>query len=374
MPARHEVIIAGLGAMGSAAAFHLARAGRRVLGLDRFAPPHDRGSSHGRTRIIREAYFEHPTYVPLVQRAYTLWAELEQASQSPLFQPTGGLMIGSPESVVFQGAKHSAESHHLPHEILSSAAVRRRFPALQPDDNMMAVWEPRAGILFPERCIAAHLSLAARAGAQIQCEEMITQWTPDGEGVRVQTTKGEYLADWLLLCSGSWLQTLLPGWKIPVQIERQVLYWFTPHGAAKHFAPEACPVHLWQFDEQHFFYGFPDLGDGVKVAAHHDGEWTMPDQVRRDVTPQEIDGMRRIVRRFLPQADGPLASSTVCLYTNTPDGHFWLDRHPQHPRVVIASPCSGHGFKFSSAIGEVLAHQVTRGHSDFDLRLFRTRW
>src|SRR5688572_11905587 len=353
-----DVIIAGLGAMGSAAAFHLSRSGQRVLGIDRFAPPHAFGSSHGQTRIIREAYFEHPTYVPLVQRAYVLWDELQRLAGVPLLNQTGGLMIGRPDSDVFRGAKLSADTHRLPHEVLTSEAVRKRFPALRPDADMAAILEPRAGILFPERCIAAHLSLAAQHGANLRIDEPILRWEESGEGVQVITTKGEYHASQFVISAGSWARELLPGFKIPFTVERQVLYWFEPIDGLESFYPERCPIHLWQFDDRRFFYGFPELGQGVKVACHHDGEFTSPDQICREVAPDEVESMRVILRRFLPTADGPLCSVTVCMYTNTPDEHFWIDRHPGCDRVLIASPCSGHGFKFASAIGEIVGELV----------------
>ena len=377
MPASHDVIIIGLGAMGSAAAYHLARRGQRVLGLDRFSPPHTIGSSHGQTRIIREAYFEHPSYVPIVQRAYVLWDELARATNAPLLLQTGGLMIGAPDSIVFTGAKHSAETHGLPHEILTASAVRKRFPALHPNDDMLAVLEPRAGILFPERCIAAHLSLASRHGANLRTEEPVVRWTTSEHGVEVVTTKGTYRAAQMILSAGSWARELLPDLNPPLTIERQVLFWFEPKTAPEHFYPERCPIHLWQIggDEgRRFFYGFPDLGEGMKIAWHHDGSNVSPDFVSRDVAPAEVESMRGLLRRYLPQADGRLRSAAVCLYTNTPDEHFWIDRHPAHPQVIIASPCSGHGFKFASAVGEILTDLAIHGKSHFDLGLFGNRW
>ena len=377
MPASHDVIIIGLGAMGSAAAYHLARRGQRVLGLDRFSPPHTIGSSHGQTRIIREAYFEHPSYVPIVQRAYVLWDELARAANAPLLLQTGGLMIGAPDSIVFTGAKHSAETHGLPHEILTASAVRQRFPALRPSDDMLAVLEPRAGILFPERCIAAHLTLASRHGANLRTEEPVVRWTASEHGVEVVTTKGTYRAAQMILSAGSWARELLPDLNPPLTIERQVLFWFEPKTAPEHFYPERCPIHLWQIggDEgRRFFYGFPDLGEGMKIAWHHDGSNVSPDFVSRDVAPAEVESMRGLLRRYLPQADGRLRSAAVCLYTNTPDEHFWIDRHPAHPQVIIASPCSGHGFKFASAVGEILTDLTIHGKSPFDLSLFGNRW
>lgn len=368
----YDVVIAGLGAMGSAATFHLARRGVRVLGLDRFQPPHELGSSHGQTRIIREAYFEDPIYVPMLQRAYELWAELAEASGRPLLRLTGGLMIGLPDSVIVAGARRSAEQHGLPHEVLTAEEVRRRFPALRPAGEMVAVLEPRAGILHPHDCIAAHLELARRHGAELRFDDPVLRWTPDGEGVRVETARGVCVARRLVVTAGAWVQQLLPGLSLPFQVERQVLHWFEALNPAD-FTPDRCPVHLWQFDGHHFFYGFPDQGDGVKVAFHHDGETTTAETVRREVAEAEVEAMRRVLRRFIPGANGALRSSVVCVYTNTPDEHFWIDRHPAHPQVMVGSPCSGHGFKFSAVVGEMLADLAQDAAPRFDLRLFRWR-
>jgi sarcosine oxidase len=374
LTAPRGTIIAGLGAMGSAAAYHLARRGQRVLGFDRFDPPHAHGSSHGESRIIREAYFEHPAYVPLVQRAYELWAELAQRSRTVLYRRTGGVMIGSAGSELVEGALRSAREHALPHELLEPGAIRERFPALAPADDMIGVLEPRAGILFPERCVAAHLALAREAGAELHVAEPVLGWVVDGTGVRIFTPHGEHRADRLVLSAGAWLGELLPDLSLPLRVERQVLGWFDAPAQAALFAPERCPVHLWQFDGRRFFYGFPDLGEGVKVARHHQGRAATPDSVDREVSAAEVADLRGLVRRFVPHADGRLRRSTVCLYTNTPDEHFWIDRHPGHPQVLIVSACSGHGFKFASAIGEVVADSLLDGGSRLDLSLFRARF
>jgi sarcosine oxidase len=374
VPAAYDVIIVGLGAMGSAAAYHLARRGRKVLGLDRFTPPHTFGSSHGQSRITREAYFEHPAYVPMVQRAYTLWNELEKASGVRLLQQTGGLMIGRPDSVVVTGARRSAEMHQLPHEILSSTQLRNRFPALHPDDDMIGVFEPRAGILHPERCISTHLDLARRHGAELRFGETVLNWRANQDWGRVRTATTEYHAATIILSAGSWIQSLAPDLASALRVERQVLFWFEPVRHADRFDPRHCPVHLWQFDGQHFFYGFPNLGEGVKVARHHHGEIIPAEATRHEVTPGELKDMRALLRRFVPWADGALRSTTVCQYTNTPDEQFWIDRHPAHSNVVIASPCSGHGFKFSSVVGEILADLATHQTPAFDLELFRNRF
>ena len=373
MTASFDVIIVGLGAMGSACAYQLARRGQRVLGVDRFAPPHVFGSSHGQTRIIREAYFEHPLYVPLVLRAHELWSELERVAGRSLFRETGGLMIGGPDGPVVSGAIQSARAHSLPHELLSAAQVRSRYPALHPTDDMVAVWEPRAGILFPEICLEAHLTLARDLGAELHTEEPVLNWEGDGAGVRVITSKGAYQAGQLVLTAGSWMQSLLADLKMPLVVERQVQFWFEPKRPDE-FQPERCPIHIWEHEPDRFFYGFPDLGRGVKVARHHEGDTAEPDSIDRDVRPEDIEAMRAIVRQFLPDADGPLRSAVVCMYSNTPDGHFFVDWHPRNPRVLIASPCSGHGFKSSSVIGEVLANLLTEGRTQFDLSLFRNRF
>lgn len=369
-----DIIIAGLGAMGSAAAYHLAQRGVRVLGFDRFAPPHTLGSSHGKTRILREAYFEHPAYVPIVQRAYQLWGDLEEAAGTRLLLKTGGLMIGPPESQVVSGARLSAATHDLEHEVLSAAEVIRRYPCLRPEPDMIAVYEPRAGILFPEACVHAHLALAQSHGAQFHTHEPLVSWQSDATGVSVTTERARYSAEALVISAGAWANALLTELAPPLTVERQVQFWFEPMQARSSFSATRSPVHLWQFDDDQLFYGFPDLGEGVKVARHHRGLIGAPDRLSRAVEADEIADMRSIIRRFVPNADGPLGSAAVCLYTNTPDGHFWIDRHPAHANVLIASACSGHGFKFASAIGEILADLATHNSPSFDLSLFRGRW
>jgi sarcosine oxidase len=369
MPSSYDVIVVGLGAMGSATLYHLARRGHRVLGLDRFSPPHTLGSSHGQTRIIREAYFEHPVYVPMVQRAYELWAELGRH----LYLQTGGLMIGPPGGVLVSGARRSAEEHHLPHEHLDAAAVRRRYPGLQPDDSMSALWEPRAGILFPDQCIREHLRQAIQCyGADVLTDTPILKWSNSGAGVEVRTERKTFTAGQLVLSAGAWIRPLLGPDSPEFQVERQTLFWFAPTDPSL-FSPERCPIHMWEYDSGRYCYGFPDLGHGVKLALHHEGEVTTADTVRRTIDDHDTESVRALAQRFLPRADGPLLEATVCLYTNMPDGHFLIDRHPGNERVLVVSPCSGHGFKFSSAIGEIAADLVEGAKPKFDLSLFRWR-
>jgi sarcosine oxidase len=249
--------------------------------------------------------------------------------------------------------------------------MRQRFPAFQPSDEMIAVWEPRAGILFPERCIETHLQMARHSGAVLQFDEPATTWERDGDGVRVLTPKGEYRAQRLLITAGAWTNQLIAELALPLAIERQVLLWFDPIAHSEHFDPQRCPIYIAEHESNRFIYGFPNLAEGVKVGRHHEGESTDPDSVRREAGPEDIEAMRAILRRFMPAIDTAPRAMAVCLYTNTPDSHFLIDFHPHHPQVLLASICSGHGFKFSSAFGEILADLLTMGRSAFDLSSFQ---
>jgi sarcosine oxidase len=369
----YDVIIAGLGAMGSAAAYHLAKRKCHVLGIDRFTPPHDFGSSHGQSRIIREAYFEHPVYVPLVQRAYELWTELEKGSPQKLFQQTGGVMVGPPDGVLVKGAKYSADVHHLSYEMLTVTDLHDRFPAFRPSEEMVGLWEPRAGVLFPEKCIEAHLELARCGGAKLHFDEMVTGWQAHSDGVLVNTNKGSYQAERLLLTAGAWMSTLLRDLNLPLIVNRQVLLWFNPTSNKENFLPDRFPIFIFEYGDDRHFYGFPDLGSCVKIAIHHQGETADPDNLRREVDHQEVERVRELLHRFIPDADGALLNTAVCMYTNTADFHFLIDTHPVYPQVLIASPCSGHGFKFSTAIGETLADLLIEGRSRFDLNMFQLK-
>jgi sarcosine oxidase len=366
-----SVVIIGLGAMGSAAAYYLTRRGARVLGFDQFAPPHTLGSSHGRSRVIREAYFEHPLYVPLVRRSYELWDELARESGRRLFHRTGGLMIGPSDGRVFGGARLSALRHALAHEELSADEVRRRWPAYDPPDGHVALYEPRAGLLLPEAIVETYLALARTRGAELRLGERVLAWHADGDGVTATTGHGTYRADRIIIAAGPWLPRLLTDLVLPLEVERQLSHWFEPAARAELHAAERCPLALWEHEHDRVVGTFPDLGDGVKVGIHHEGEITDPDAVNRATTPAEDARARELLRRLMPTAAGRTREKRVCLYTNTPDHHFLIDAHPAHPQVLIASPCSGHGFKFASAIGEVLADLALDTRSWFDLTPFR---
>jgi sarcosine oxidase len=364
----HDVIVVGLGAMGSATAYQLARRGQSVLGLEAFGRAHQLGSSGGLTRVIRLAYFEHPDYVPLLRAAWDLWPEIEAESGQELLLRTGGLYAGRRGSAVLDGALLSAQRHDLPHELLDAGEAGRRFPALRLDDDMAALHEPLAGILYPERCIEAHLMVAQRHGAELHFEERVSGWSSNRGGVEVTTDRGRYTAQRLVLAAGAWLPKLLPDLDLPLSVERQPLFWFEPTDSAAPLGPDRLPVYIVELDAEHAFYGFPLLpGQGVKVARHHGGRPTDPDTVEREVTDADEAEVRRFVEHYLPAAGGRRLEGRVCLYTNTPDFNFIIDRHPAEPRVVILSPCSGHGFKFSNIVGSIAADLALAGATSFEI-------
>jgi len=369
---RYDTIVVGLGAMGSAAACHVARRGKRVLGLEQFTLAHDLGSSHGRSRVTRQAYFEAPAYVPLLRRANELWTQLQHDSGKRLIEITGGLMLGPPDSGVIKGTLASARAHGVPHEVLDAAEVRRRFAVFSPEDDRIGVLDKVAGVLFPEDCIRAHAAGATQAGAELRWQEPMVSWKATGDSVEVRTAQGTYVAGTLVLCAGPWMADLLPGLGVPLSVERNVLYWFRPTTDLALFAPGKFPVFLIEYEPGKLFYGFPALGpEGVKVARHHTGVSCSPAHIRREIGQDEIREARSILERNLPTVNGDLLSATTCMYTNTPDGHFILDRHPRHPNVILASPCSGHGFKFASVIGEVLADLACDGQTNHPIDMFR---
>lgn len=353
--------------MGSMTALELIRRGHRVIGFDRFEPPHDLGSSHGKTRIIREAYFEHPQYVPLVQRAYELWSQLERQCGATLYQATGGLMIGPPGGTLVAGARRSAVEHRLPFEEAGPAETRARFPAFHLSPAEVALYEPRAGVLFPEKAIEAALHLARKAGAELHSNEPVQEWHSEAR-IQVRTTSRLVEVDRLVIAAGAWMSGDLPGVSMPLSVARQPLFWFDPKPEASDNLSE-LPIFIWEWQPDRFFYGFPDLGDGMKAAIHHEGSIVDPRQPRT-VQLAESRELASVMESRIPSV-GSVRSATTCLYTNTPSGDFLLDRHPRDPRVVLASPCSGHGFKFSPAIGEVLADLVEDRPPRFDLSPFR---
>jgi sarcosine oxidase len=366
----YDVAVVGLGAMGSAAAYELAKRGLRVVGLEAFTPAHQFGSSGGLSRIIRLAYFEHPAYVPLLRAAWTGWHELMTQTGAHLLLRTGGLYAGRRGGDVLEGSLRSAQDHDLPHELLDASEVARRFPALRLDGDMQALHESLAGLLYPERCIETHLELARAAGAELHFEQRVTGWqsSADGAALQISTESGEYTANRLIVAAGAWLPQLVPELGLPLTVERNVLFWFDPAGSPELLTPDRLPVYIVELDDEHAFYGFPLLpGQGVKIARHHGGQPTSPDDVDRQVSVADEAPVREFAQRYLPAAAGPRRDARVCMYTNTPDQHFIIDTHPADPRVVICSPCSGHGFKFSNVIGSIAADLAVDGATEYDI-------
>jgi sarcosine oxidase len=365
-----DAVVIGLGAMGSAAAASLAWRGCKVVGIERFAPGHDRGSSHGATRIIRQGYFEHPSYVPLVRAAHPLWRELAAESSEPLINITGIVEIGAPDSELIAGTLAASRLHGLDHDVLDTSALRRRFPLFQVPDHYVAVFQPDGGFLRAEPAIHALLARARAAGAELRTGETVRAIEPRGEGVRVVTTHGVIDADCAIVTAGPWVKALLPSLPVAIRVTRQVLGWFAPRDPAL-FSKDRFPVFLLQ-NANGMFYGFPDDGTGsVKIAKHHHADETVdPERCDRTVSAADEAMIRSCLAAHLPAANGPLVAATTCLYTMTPDGDFIIDRLPGNGAVIVASPCSGHGFKFAPVIGEIIADLATIGATAHDISRF----
>ena len=360
--------------MGSAAAYQLAGRGQRVLGLEKYTPPHEKGSSHGRSRIIRQAYFEDPAYVPLLLRAYELWEQLGQDSGEEVLTITGGLMVGQPDSDLVAGSRESADKHGLPYELLDAPEIKRRFPAFVPTPGTVALYEEKAGFVRPEVSVSSHLNLASRRGADLRFGEPLTSWhaSPSGDRVTVETGKGTYEAASLILCAGSWAAGLLPELELPLEVTRQILFWFEPDDAAS-FTPENFPVYIWEPEDGNTFYGIPshDGERGVKAAFFRaDGVPCTPETIDRRVHEEEVRFIREYLGRYLPRLNNHLLDAQTCMYTNTPDLHFVISPHPDHPQVVVAAGFSGHGYKMSSVVGEILADLATEGSTRHPIDLF----
>lgn len=372
---REKVIIVGLGAMGSAAAYQLSRRNVDVLGLERWDIPHANGSSHGVSRIIRLPYYEDPAYVPLLRRAYQLWREIEADSGRELLVTTGSIDASPEDDPLFQGALASARQHELAHEVMTGVEVNARFPGYRLPAAHRAVHQRDGGLVASERAIVAHVEAAQAHGAEIRAREPMVEWEARGGGVRVRTTKGVYEADRLVLTTGAWIgehAAALAGRAVP---ERQVLAWLQPY-APELFSPQRFPVFNLQVEEGRY-YGLPIYDvPGFKFGRyHHRGEVGEPDTLSRDADAEDEALLRGFAERYFPDGAGATLALRSCMFTNTVDEHFILDHLPDHPQVTVASPCSGHGYKFASVIGEILADLATgdgsTGHDIGFLRLDR---
>ncbi len=370
--ATYDVIVLGLGGMGSAAAYHLAQRGARVLGIEQFDAAHDQGSSHGQTRVIRQAYYEGPDYVPLLFRAYDRWHALEREAGVTLLTKTGALHMGAPGSDAVAGAALSARTHGIPHEMLTPDEIRKRYPVLRPHPDQVALLEYEAGMLPPERCVATYIEHATRRGADLRFRERVESWSAGPRSVRVRTARGTYEGGRLVITAGPWTGQVLADLGLPLQVTRAVVYWFQPRARIEEF--KKLPIYLWE-DHGTYAYGFPYLdGQGLKCGFHHAHyEVTTPQAIRRDVGEDEKARMRAHLAKLMPDAAGEVLSVSTCMYTNTPDYHFIIDRHPAHEHVVLACGFSGHGFKFASVFGEVLADLALQGETAQPIELFALR-
>lgn len=384
MAVHFDAIVIGLGAMGSAAAYHLAKAGVRVLGIDRHDPPHSFGSSHGDTRITRLAVGEGEEYVALVRRSHALWRDIEAETGRHLLEQCGGLIMGVENGHSQHGAADFvrrtidiATRNAIPHERLTTDDIRARFPQFNMIDGTFGYFEPEAGYLRPEECVQAQHELARRHGAVLHTDERVLSWHSNGNAVTVTTSRTFYSAARLVICAGPWIRELLPGYRELFSVHRQVMFWFDLADQNFYDAYRELPIHIWVYGSlpDEMVYGFPAIdgpAGGVKVAGEQFVTTTEPDAMRRTVEQEEIDRTYEHLIRDNYSGLGPrCVRATACLYTVTPDFRFVIDSHPEHDNVVIASPCSGHGFKHSAAIGEALAQLTVDGTTTIDLTPFR---
>ncbi|MBI3801087.1 MAG: N-methyl-L-tryptophan oxidase [Deltaproteobacteria bacterium] len=360
---QYDCLVIGTGGVGSATLYHLAARGVRALGIDRFPPGHDRGSSHGDTRIIRLAYFEHPNYVPLLRRAYQLWAELAERCGQQLYHETGLLQIGYPGGEVVPGVLRSAQEHTLEVEELTAREVERRFPGFQVHDSMTAVLERCAGYLKVEACVLAYAQEATKLGAELRSDETVLSWRAEGSGVRVTTDKDQYVAARLIVTPGAWAPELLGELRIRFDVRRKSLFWY--EASPVYSTAQGCPIFLHETPAG-VFYGYPQIDHfGLKVAEHSGGQAVSdPLAVDRAIDPQDRQRVENFLQEYLPDVSRTLRKHVVCLYTMSPDGHFIVDRHPQYPQVAFVAGLSGHGFKFACVLGEILADLALDGQTN----------
>ena len=367
----YDAIVIGVGGMGSAAVYHLARRGLQVLGLEKHAIPHEMGSSHGYSRMIRYTLQEHPSYVPLVRRSYELWHEMEETAGEELMVTTGSIRAGAPDSPFFLNAQEACDLHSIPYEILTASEVNKRFPGYRFPEEISSVYQADGGFLLPERCIVTHVQAAERAGADVHSQETVLDWEVRGDGVQVRTDRDTYTAGRLVVTAGPWAANLVPELAAYAVPERQVMGWFQPK-RPELYAAEAFPV-FGVFTEEGRYYGFPSHAvPGFKIGrAHHLLQKVDPDAIDREVHPEDEDILRQAVNRYFPLAAGKLLDRKTCMYTNTPDEHFMIGTLPGQPQVSVAAGFSGHGFKFASVIGEIMADLAQNGATEHDINLFR---
>ena len=357
----YDVIVMGVGGIGSAALHHLARRGATTLGIERFGVAHDRGSSHGDTRIIRKAYFEHPDYVPLLHRAYELWGELEQDSGAELFHRCGFLTIGPPESAAITGLEVCYRQHRMPHERLDADGIAARYPQIRADAGSVAFFDPVGGYLRAEDCTVRHVQQARAAGAELLTDTPVISWEALADGIVVRTPADEITAARLIMTTGAWIRPLLEACGVATQVWRKVMFWYDVAGDSS-FLPDELPTFFVEKGYGHF-YGFPSVdGKGLKAAEHLAvTPVDDPETLERELLPADGPPVQRFVSETFPGVLSGHTAHAVCMYTVTPDHHFVIGPHPDHPQVIMAGGFSGHGFKFASVVGEILADLALDG-------------
>lgn len=361
--AEYDVIVLGVGGMGSATCYELARRGLRVLGLERFPLVHAYGSSHGETRIIRKAYFEHPDYVPLLHRSYERWHELEQLAGRTLLQQVGLVMSGVPEGETISGARLSAKQYGLELQNFTAEAARRRFPGFDFPAEHEVAFEPTGGFLHVEDCVRAYIEQAIKCGATIRGNEQVANWQSDGSSIRVRTQAAEYTAKKLVVSAGAWSSDFLQEIGLNLTVLRKVLGWF-PLRTDEYKLEKGFPTYFFELPGR-TIYGFPSIdGQTIKLAEHSGGEPVNdPVTVDRSCRPDDPTRLADFLRQYLPGTIPQIAKHAVCLYTMTADQHFVIDLHPKWKNVAFAAGFSGHGFKFCSVVGEILSDLAEHGQT-----------
>ena len=366
----YDVIIIGLGAMGSSASYYLSKNGVKVLGLDTYEPPHKLGSSHGHTRVIREAYHEGTSYVPIVKRAYELWNELDHEIEDKLILEYGGMYLGD-DGKYLSDAKKSAKKYDIPIKEFSSKEIKEKYNILNPPNNFKGLLENRSGAVFPEKAISNFLSKSINNGSSHNYNEKVIGWEKQSKFYKVETDKNNYFAEKLIFSSGAWIKNLVPSLKLPVKIERQVLFWFDPIKDKDKFHYSNMPNTGWDLDNGMEFYTQPNIENkGFKVAMHHNGKFISENDLNRESNADDLSIVKNFLEEYIPLANGKLIDSRVCVYTNTPDLDFIIDFYPNDENLIICSPCSGHGFKFTPAIGEICSELVINNGTNYDLSEF----
>ena len=371
MTQQFDCIVIGVGGMGSSSVYNLAKRGQKVLGLEKFDIPHSEGSSHGVNRIIRLAYYEDASYVPLLRRAYEMWSEIEQLADEQLLYKVGSIDTAPSGHEVFEKSLESCLEHDIPHEVLDHKQINERFPGYEMPSGQMGLYQADGGFVLSERSIVAYVNAAVLQSAEIHARESVLKWEPEGDGVRVFTDRAEYTADRLVITSGAWASGMVPYLKELAIPERQVLAWLQPIKPSL-FTPENFPVFNAYFEEGRY-YGFPVFGiPGFKIGRyHHFEEVADPDHMERGVTKEDEDILRAAASRYFPKANGTLMTLKTCLFTNTPDEHFIIDKLPGLPQVTVAAGFSGHGFKFASVVGEIVGDLAINGETSHNIDLLK---